>query len=422
MSTVRITPASAGGRLAAPPSKSAAHRLLMAAALSGSGRVRGILPSQDMQATLRCLSALGVQFEKEGDTVTFTNGVAAHHPLSPLTADCGESGSTLRFFVPLFAALGQTVTLTGRGRLPQRPLTTYEACLPPHGVILSRPKTESGVLSISGQLHGGRFEVAGDISSQFITGLLFALPLCREDSRLILTSPLQSKGYVKMTLEALAAADIRIIETADGYRIPGGQAYRPFDLEVEGDWSQAAFLLAAGAIGGEVCVSGLRSGSAQGDSRIVFLLKQFGAKVTEKNGCVCCRRAPLKGIEADVSDIPDLVPILSVVAASAAGKTRFYNASRLRLKESDRLTSTAALLRSLGICVEETADELHIVGGVLHGGTADGFNDHRIVMSAAVAAFAADGDITVTDAHSICKSWPSFFEDYQQIGGKVHEL
>lgn len=422
MSTVRIPPAAAGGQLAAPPSKSAAHRLLIAAALGGSSRVHGILPSQDMQATLRCLSALGAQFEQTGDTVLFSGGVHAHTPSSPVTADCGESGSTLRFFVPLFAALGQPVTLIGSGRLPQRPLTVYEQCLPPNGVTLSRPPMEGGVLSVSGKLRGGRFEVAGDISSQFITGLLFALPLCKEDSRLILTSPLQSKGYVQMTLEALGAAGIRIVETADGYDIAGGQVYRPFDLTAEGDWSQAAFLLAAGAIGGQVAVSGLRSDSAQGDKRIVSLLRQFGADITEKDGLVCCRRAPLRGIEADVSDIPDLVPVLSVVAATAAGTTRLYNASRLRLKESDRLTSTASLLRTLGVRVEETADELHIFGGALHGGTVDGFNDHRIVMSAAVAAFAADGEITVTDADSICKSWPSFFEDYQRIGGQSHEL
>lgn len=422
MSTVRIPPAAAGGQLAAPPSKSAAHRLLIAAALGGSSRVHGILPSQDMQATLRCLSALGAQFEQTGDTVLFSNGVQFHAPVSAVTADCGESGSTLRFFVPLFAALGQPVTLIGSGRLPQRPLTVYEQCLPPNGVTLSRPPMEGGVLSVSGKLHGGRFEVAGDISSQFITGLLFALPLCKEDSRLILTSPLQSKGYVQMTLEALGAAGIRIVETADGYDIAGGQVYRPFDLTAEGDWSQAAFLLAAGAIGGQVAVSGLRSDTAQGDKRIVSLLRQFGADITEKDGLVCCRRAPLRGIEADVSDIPDLVPALSVVAATAAGTTRLYNASRLRLKESDRLTSTASLLRTLGVRVEETADELHIFGGALHGGTVDGFNDHRIVMSAAVAAFAADGEITVTDADSICKSWPSFFEDYQRIGGQSHEL
>ena len=422
MSTVRIPPAAAGGQLAAPPSKSAAHRLLIAAALGGSSRVHGILPSQDMQATLRCLSALGAQFEQTGDTVLFSNGVQSHAPVSAVTADCGESGSTLRFFVPLFAALGQPVTLIGSGRLPQRPLTVYEQCLPQNGVTLSRPPMEGGVLSVSGKLRGGRFEVAGDISSQFITGLLFALPLCKEDSRLILTSPLQSKGYVQMTLEALGAAGIRIVEAADGYDIAGGQVYRPFDLTAEGDWSQAAFLLAAGAIGGQVAVSGLRSDSAQGDKRIVSLLRQFGADITEKDGLVCCRRAPLRGIEADVSDIPDLVPVLSVVAATAAGTTRLYNASRLRLKESDRLTSTASLLRTLGVRVEETADELHIFGGALHGGTVDGFNDHRIVMSAAVAAFAADGEITVTDANSICKSWPSFFEDYQRIGGQSHEL
>ncbi len=418
MSEVCIKAARVCGTIAAPPSKSAAHRALIAAALSGQSRIRGIIPSKDMQATLRCLTALGCSFEQDGDTVVF--GGRVHDPLD--VADCGESGSTVRFFVPIFAALGVPVTFIGAGRLPERPMTTYETCLPPHGVVLTKPMRAGGILHIEGKLRGGRYEVAGDISSQFITGLLFALPLCDEDSEIVLTSPLQSAGYVDMTIETLKAASIDVRATENGWYIRGGQTYRLTDHTVEGDWSQAAFLLTAGAVGGDVAVLGLRRDSAQGDKRIESILRDMGADIAWEGDNLCCRRSDLHAIEADVSDVPDLVPILSVAAAAAVGTTRLYNAARLRLKESDRLQTTAALITSLGGKVEEREDELHIVGTPLVGGTVDGANDHRIVMSVAVAALLTEGDVIVTDAQSIAKSWPSFFEDYQQIGGVVREL
>lgn len=415
---VRVLPRVIGGVMAAPPSKSAAHRALIAAGLSGSSRIRGIIPSDDMEATLRCLEALGMAYERQGTDIVF-------HWMGgePRTvADCGESGSTLRFFVPLFAALGKTVTFVGRGRLPERPMTTYEECLPQHGVTLTKPTCAGGILTVSGRLRGGRYEVAGDVSSQFITGLLFALPLCEEDSEIVLTSPLQSAGYVDMTIEALRLAGINITATATGFAVRGRQRYNLAAHTVEGDWSQAAFLLTAGALGGELTVTGLRRDSLQGDRRIEALLREMGADIAWEGDGLRVRRSKLRAIAADVSDIPDLVPILSVAAACAKGTTRLYNAARLRLKESDRLATTAAMLKALGIATEERADELLITGGTLCGGRVDGANDHRIVMSAAVAALVAQAEVEITDAHSVCKSWPSFFEKYTQIGGVVHEL
>lgn len=415
MSNVRVKAAPIGGVIAAPPSKSAAHRALIAAALSGQSRIRGILPSDDMEATLRCLRALGIAFERQGDEVRFAGRTAAPSAV----VDCGESGSTLRFFLPIFAALGQEATFIGHGRLPARPLTTYEQCLPTHGVTWAPATCEGGIVTLAGRLHGGCYEVAGDVSSQFITGLLFALPLCDEDSEIVLTSPLQSVGYVDMTLETLREAGVRVERTANGFAVAGGQTYRLSDHTVEGDWSQAAFLLTAGVLGGEIGVTGLRRDSVQGDRRIEALLREMGADIGWDGDVLRCRRAPLSAIDADVGDIPDLVPILSVAASVAAGQTRLTNAARLRIKESDRLATTAAMLTALGGAVTETRDALFIDGGALHGGTVDGANDHRIVMSAAVAALAANGVVEITDKDSVRKSWPSFFEEYKQIGGTV---
>lgn len=418
MSAVKITATQVGGTIQAPPSKSAAHRALIAAALSGNSRVQGIMPSQDMEATLRCLRALGKTATIDGETVLFSDKDGCELSV----ADCGESGSTLRFFVPVFAALGKEITFVGKGRLPSRPMTTYEECLPPHGVIMTHPDCEGGIVHIKGQLRGGEYRVAGDVSSQFITGLLFALPLCAQDSEIVLTSPLQSAGYVDMTLEILREAGIAVDKTARGYAVKGSQHYALHEHTVEGDWSQAAFLLTAAALGGELTVTGLRRDSLQGDKRIEALLREMGAMMEWREEGLFCRQAPLAAVEADVSDIPDLVPILSVAASAATGTTRLYNAARLRLKESDRLQTTAAMLNALGGHAEELADALLVTGQPLRSGTVDGANDHRIVMSAAVAALRINGTVTVTDAHSVAKSWPSFFEDYKKIGGAVHEL
>ena len=418
MSVVRVTASSVSGTVAAPPSKSAAHRALIAAALSGESRVSGILPSEDMKATLRCLKALGCTFAQCGDTIIFSAVSGEGEPI----ADCGESGSTLRFFVPIFAALGKEVTFVGKGRLPERPMTVYEDCLTPHGVTLMRPACEGGILHVKGQLRGGEYRVAGDVSSQFITGLLFALPLCKEDSEIVLISPLQSAGYVDLTVEILQKAGITVKKTPRGYAVKGGQRYALHRHVVEGDWSQAAFWLVAAAVGGELTVTGLRRDSLQGDKQIETLLREMGASLSWQGDTLICRQAPLHGIDIDVADIPDLVPILSVAASAATGTTRIHNAARLRLKESDRLQTTAAMIKALGGEITEYEDELHVTGAALGGGTVEGANDHRIVMSAAVAALLCKDAVTVTDAYSIRKSWPSFFEEYQQIGGTSDEL
>ena len=415
-----ISPSVIRGTLTPPPSKSAAHRLLIAAALAGEGRVRGLSLSADMEATLRAVRGLGVSVRLDGDAACFAPAPPSSSP-SPLPVDCGESGSTLRFLIPLYAARGIPAVFTGHGRLPERPLGVYADCLPPHGVTLS---AASGLpLTVTGRLTGGDFALPGDVSSQFITGLLFALPLCREDSRIRLTTPLESAGYVDMTLQVLRQAGIRVEPLEDGWFIPGSQTYRPLDTAVESDWSQAAFLLAAGALGGEVTLTGLNPASAQGDREALSLFRRFGAAVEEAPGRIVCRKAPLHGIDIDAAQIPDLVPVLAVTAALADGVTHITGAARLRLKESDRLAAVADGIRRLGGRVEEGPDSLTITGvSRLAGGRAEGYNDHRIVMALSMAALGCEAPVTVTDAQSVAKSWPAFFEDYRAIGGTAHVI
>lgn len=420
MSLAVISPSVIRGTLTPPPSKSAAHRLLIAAALAGEGRVRGLSLSADMEATLRAVRGLGVSVRLDGDAACFAPAPPSSSP-SPLPVDCGESGSTLRFLIPLYAARGIPAVFTGHGRLPERPLGVYADCLPPHGVTLS---AASGLpLTVTGRLTGGDFALPGDVSSQFITGLLFALPLCREDSRIRLTTPLESAGYVDMTLQVLRQAGIRVEPLEDGWFIPGSQTYRPLDTAVESDWSQAAFLLAAGALGGEVTLTGLNPASAQGDREALSLFRRFGAAVEEAPGRITCRKAPLHGIDIDAAQIPDLVPVLAVTAALADGVTHITGAARLRLKESDRLAAVADGIRRLGGRVEESPDSLTITGvSRLAGGRAEGYNDHRIVMALSMAALGCEAPVTVTDAQSVAKSWPAFFEDYRAIGGTAHVI
>ena len=257
------------------------------------------------------------------------------------------------------------------------------------------------------------------MSSQFITGLLLALPLLPRASEIVLTTPLESAAYVEMTVQALAAFGVRAERTARGWHVPGGQRFRPGAHRVEGDWSQASFFLAAGALGGDVRVHGLRRDSLQGDKAIESLLAQGGASLSwEADGALRCRAGGWRGIQIDASQIPDLVPVLAAAFALAEGETRIAHAERLRLKESDRLAAMAAGLQALGARVRETADGL-VLSGVsqLAGGEADGANDHRVVMALAVAALRAAGPCTVTGAESIRKSYPDFFRDYNMLGG-----
>ncbi len=390
-----IYPGKLRGAVQAPPSKSAAHRALVAAALAdGPTSLRLGRLNQDIEATMRCLSALGASFDGDGERwqVMPASRVPARAEL-----DCGESGSTLRFLLPVACALGARARFTGRGRLPERPNRALTEALRAHGATID---SDLLPMAAEGPLTAGRFALPGDVSSQYVTGLLFALPLLDGDSAIALTTRLESAAYVDMTLRALAAFGVIAEATESGWRVLGGQRYRtPGRLDVEGDWSAAAFWLAANRIGSDVRVEGLSEDTAQGDRAVLSLLGRP---------------------RIDASNVPDLVPALAAAAATLPQVTTVTGAARLRLKESDRLSATAGFINALGGRAEATADGLIVEGGrPIRGGRVDGAGDHRIVMAAAVLATAADGPVTIAGAEAVAKSYPDFFRDFIRLGGRA---
>ena len=397
---VVVTPARLSGSVRVPASKSAAHRLLICAALADAPtRVTIDATNRDIDATADGLRCLGADIRREGDALVVSPAVRV---CEEAALDCGESGSTLRFLLPVAAALGGRARFTGHGRLPSRPNAPLVEALRQHGAQIDADLLP---MNVSGPLSGGLWTLPGDVSSQYITGLLFALPLLSEDSGIALTTRLESAAYVDMTLEALARFGVTVAPTEKGWRVPGRQRYRsPGAVRVEGDWSAAAFWLAANALGAAIDVEGLNPDSAQGDRAVSALLG-----------------SP----RIDASGVPDLVPALAVAAANLPRETVVTGAARLRLKESDRLESVAALLRGLGHAVAVTGDGLVIRGGApmpCAGDirTVDGANDHRVVMAAAVAAAFSDRPVRITGAEAVEKSYPDFFRDFRALGGIAH--
>ncbi len=416
-----LMPQSLHGCIGAPASKSQAHRLLICAALSQTPsvlRCDGL--SDDIEATIRCLRAMGAEILVD-DTAISVSPIAVL-PSENCILDCGESGSTLRFLLPVVGALGLPVTFQMAGRLPERPLAPLDAQLIQHGMALTQ---EGTLLHCRGNLTAGAYQIPGNISSQFISGLLFALPLLSGDSTLTVTETLESSAYVTMTEQALTLADIRFSKVNSVYQISGAQRYQiPSHLTVEGDWSNAAFWLCAGAItANPLTVSGLNLQSAQGDRRILSLLCQFGAEFSVTDTTITIRGGNLHGIRIDAAEIPDLVPILSVVAAAAEGETAIVNAARLRLKESDRLHTVYQMLSALGAKIEELPDGLYISGGhPLTGGCVSACGDHRIAMSAAICSLLCESAVTIDGSESVNKSYPGFWEDFRQLCKKEEPI
>lgn len=420
MSDVKFSPFVPNGTVNVPPSKSDVHRAIICAAMAnGVSRISPVALSNDIKATIGCIKALGADAVLENNVLT-VDGTNMYKNKTALL-DCGESGSTLRFFIPIAAVGNVNATFVGKGKLPQRPIGIFTEALPKAGTVC---KTEGGLpLEIKGQLKSGIFKIPGNVSSQFITGLLLALPILEGDSEIVLTSPLESVGYIAMTIRTMKQFGVNIQATEKGWHIKGGQTYKSCNYTTDGDWSQAAFFMVLGAVSGKVTVKGVAKDSTQGDKKCAEILARFGAKVTQLDNEVTVEKGELKAITIDASQIPDLVPVLSVCAAFAEGTTKIINAERLRIKECDRLKATAELLNNLGGKVKELSDGLEITGvSSLKGGNVNGYNDHRIVMSAAVCAARSDEDITATFAMSINKSYPDFYIDYNSIGGKANVL
>ena len=383
-----ILPTKLTGAVTPPPSKSYAHRALIAAALAGGGsKLTNLANSQDIIATRRCLEALS-----GSDKL-------------PLL-DCRESGSTLRFLIPVALALRGGARFTGQGRLMERPQKPYFDLFEEKGIFYEQA---DGILTVKGRLTPGAYRLPGDVSSQFVTGLLYALPLLEGNSRIVLTSPLESRSYVDMTVEVMEHFGVTVTETADGWLVPGNQTYKPNALTVEADWSQAGFFYAALGLGSTLHIDALNPRSTQGDRRMYDFYETL------------CRPGD---VELDVSQCPDLVPPLAVLAAVRSGTTRIVNAARLRIKESDRLATVTEVLNALGARIEEHPDSLtvHGVDALAGGVTVSAHNDHRIAMMAAIAATRCAAPIVLNGAECVAKSYPNFWDDYSRLGGQIEEV
>jgi len=402
---IQVNPSTLCGTVRAIPSKSHGHRALICAALSQQKTLISLGDlSKDLQATIDCLQALGSKIERVQNEWWEVTPIIHQAGVPYLT--CGESGSTLRFMLPIAAALYQQAEFEGQGRLKDRPLKELREAMQANGCSFVGEKLP---LSVMGPMRAGTFVLPGNVSSQYVSGLLFAAPLLDGGSSIVLTSPLESIGYVDMTLQTMRQFGIQIDVSDDGrtYHVKGGQQYTsPGEVRVEGDWSNAAFFLAVKALGHDVTIQGLQQNSLQADRVFSDLLEQVG-----------------KDEPIDVTNCPDIVPILSVVAALTPGKTRIVGAQRLRLKESDRLEATASGLNSLGANVKTEPDGLTIEGVQwLEGGTVDGYQDHRMVMSFSIASLKCKHPVVIRGAEAVEKSYPSFFDDFKQLGGEYHVL
>ena len=420
-----IEPGRLAGTAAVPPSKSAAHRAVVCAALAaGTSHIGNVEFSQDILATLGAAQQLGAKVERGEHELTITGrGNADGFATITRPVFCNESGSTLRFILPLFSLTAQKVRFTGAGRLMQRPQEIYAQLFERQGLRFEQ--NEQGI-TIFGRLCPGTFTLPGNVSSQFISGLLFALPLLPGDSQLHLIPPVESRSYIDMTRAVQAAFGVHsrwLDETT--LLLPGGQQYHPCDYTVEGDYSQAAFPAVLGAVCGGVTITGLAPDTLQGDAAILDILRRCGAVFTRTGDRVTFAKAPLHGVDIDLADCPDLGPVLMVLGLLCEGTTVIRNAERLRLKESDRIAAMEAELRACGgvlesdggtITVHGCAERLHAPAAPLHG-----HNDHRVVMSLAVLAAAAGLPLTVDDAEAIQKSWPGFFADAAPLGVEVED-
>ena len=412
MSTRRIYPGPLSGAVTPPPSKSQAHRVILAAALAGGkSRLENVAFSQDILATLGCVRALGARWERTGEgTLEMTGMGGTFRPGGELPRfDCGESGSTLRFLIPIALAVAGGGVFTGRGRLMERPQEPYIRLFREKGISWEQ---EGDALRVRGRLEAGEYRLPGNVSSQFFTGLLYALPLVEGESRILPTTPVESRDYIAMTLDALAGAGVTVTEPQGEtkyFHVTGRMDYRPGDRRVEADWSQAAFWYAANFLGSDVTIREMNPASPQGDRAVA----SFYWKLARPGD-----------VKLDVSQYPDLVPPLAAMAAVRRGTARLTNAARLRMKESDRLSSVTAALTALGAEVQEGADSLTIRGleRLAGGGVVDSCNDHRIAMMAAVAACACQNPVTLEGAECVAKSYPEFWDHFTMLGGRADVL
>lgn len=421
MSKMLIKPSRLSGSVNIPPSKSMAHRAIICAALcNGKSVISNIEYSDDIIATINAMRNLGAHIKEEGNKL-YIDGSEMYSKKGGII-DCNESGSTLRFLVPISIAKNNDIKFIGKGNLGKRPLNIYYDIFDKQNIEYTWTKDILN-LHINGELKGGIFEMPGDISSQFISGLMFSLPILKGDSKIIITTNLESKGYIDLTLSMLSKYGIEIINNDyKEFIIKGNQKYRPYDYRVEGDYSQAGFYVCADAIGNSVVSNDLDENSLQGDKEVLHILKRMNCNILNENKGIKVVSNGLKSTVIDASQCPDVIPVLTVVAALTEGETKIINAIRLRIKECDRIHAITSELNKLGANIVELEDGM-IINGVKEftGGEVDSFDDHRIAMSLAIASTRCKNDVIINNPKCVSKSYPDFWEDFKMLGGVCNE-
>ncbi len=420
-----VTPKTLNGKVQIIPSKSVAHRLLICASFAnGETKIKVDRTNNDIEATASCLNSMGADIDYKDGTYTVKPIDFKNLP-DNIVMDCGESGSTLRFLLPVIGALGQNAKIKMHGRLPSRPLSPLKELLNSKGMNISQ---DGDTLLCSGKIKSGDYEIDGGVSSQFISGLMFSLSILKNKSTITITGKTESKNYIDMTYNALKVFEADICKSNFGFSINGTQLKSPDTVFVEGDWSNGAFWLCASALSNlcdstkHINVTGLDLSSAQGDRKVSDILRNFGCSITSENGLICTAKS-LTGCTIDAKHIPDLVPALCTVAGIAKGTTKVINAERLRIKESDRLESIYNILTALGGDVKITDDGLEITGRPkLNGGTVDGYGDHRIVMASAILSAICKEKVIIKGAEAVDKSYPDFWNDFKKLGGMFEIL
>ena len=426
---VKIKQKKLGGTIPIPPSKSYSHRAIIAAALATSNkdkevsRIDNLKYSVDITTTTEIMENWGANIEIGEDFEIIKGNSGIVNPKDEYT-QCNESGSTIRFLIPIGLSSNNKIVFDGKGKLVERPLDSYYKIFDEQGIKYSN---NNGwlPLNVDGQLKSGKYEIEGNISSQYITGLLYALPLLNGDSELKINKTLESKGYIDLTLEILEMSGIKVENNNyKSFFIKGNQKYNPFDYVIEGDYSQVAFWIVAGILGNEIKCLHVKKDSLQGDREIIEIVQRMGANVEIFDDYIIVKPSQTYGTVIDISQCPDIGPILTVLAALSKGETKIINAERLRIKESDRITSIKTELNKLGANVEEVGDSLVINGVERLTGSAElsAWNDHRIAMSLAIASIKCDGEIVIDEAESVKKSYPHFWEDFKKMGGDVEKI
>ena len=415
---VTLSPGKVEGLISAPPSKSMTHRALILAALAeGKSRVKSPLISDDTIATMKVLEQLGVQLEQKEDEVIIQGGhlTPPDHPL-----DCNESGTTMRLITSICPLIKGTCTITGGKSLSKRPMGPLLDALKQLGVNLESNDGKPPITIYgNGELNGGKVRIPGDISSQYISSLMIAAPLASSPVQIQLTTPLESKPYVELTRDAMLDYRVSVKQSDDFREIEiNPSKYSPAEINVEGDWSSAAFLIAAGALAGEISVSNLKLSSSQADKAIIEILRSMNARIETSDNKVAVKKSNLRSIEHDMRDCPDLFPILSTLCATANGTSVLTGLKRLRIKESDRIKSMTDGLVKMGAYIKVSDDGMEIIGSDLKGANIKPYDDHRIAMAFTVISHVATGETVIMDAECVSKSYPGFWDDLESLGSK----